>query len=318
MCTLRHPFVANNLLGLIMKILREVPEPITGEYNRDLLEAVKMMLIKDMTQRYSVVSVLNLPIFDSYIRHYYEVTSTNTESNSPVRELDRPETPSERMRRKKREEADKRAQLMAEAARESMRNTSIQKLQRKSLFEQSDVHEVSQSPLVEFNVDSSISYKEMTTDSNERRMEMTDYNPLDLINTQTKKQGFLESIGMRSFIPEDTEIFTYSLDTVVLFDPDNYTQKVNRSQVLEIKEEDEYEYEYEDDFESDSEVDSYTSDQPYEDFEETVLKDINLARKSSYKEKAIDILGNENFSKIYIYLKQHRKLNTPDDIVTFM
>ncbi|CAG9331607.1 unnamed protein product [Blepharisma stoltei] len=324
MCTLKHPFLANNLLGLIMKILRESPDPISGDYNKEIGDAIKMMLVKDMNARSSVASVLNLPIFSSYLQQYNKViadTSNNKKAPDSPLSNDRPETPSERLRRKKREEADQRAKILSEAARESHRDSTIRKLQRKSLFEPSDSfdpYEVSNTPLVEFEISASVTNTPSTDYTTDRpTMRLSDYNPLDMINNDTNYYTVHEET---CDIPEDTEIFTYSLDTIVLFDPDNFSQDLKIS-CPEIKEEveEENEYEYEDDFESCSE-DSYDSDQPYEDFEEDtsegVTKNIGMnTSKNNYRSKAIDVLGKENFEKIYEYLKRQRQLKTPDDII---
>mmetsp|Transcript_10581 Transcript_10581/g.10599 ORF Transcript_10581/g.10599 Transcript_10581/m.10599 type:complete len:116 (-) Transcript_10581:604-951(-) len=70
LCNLRFPFVANNLLTLITKILNEPPDPLDADLPNELGFAIKSMLVKDMNARASLAAVLNLPIFSKYIQEY--------------------------------------------------------------------------------------------------------------------------------------------------------------------------------------------------------------------------------------------------------
>jgi serine/threonine protein kinase len=47
LCTLKQPFQADNLLGLVFKIVQDEPEPIPDMYSAELGELVKKMMTKN-------------------------------------------------------------------------------------------------------------------------------------------------------------------------------------------------------------------------------------------------------------------------------
>ena len=47
LCTLKQPFQADNLLGLVMKIVTEEPDPIPSNYSPELQELLSKMMTKD-------------------------------------------------------------------------------------------------------------------------------------------------------------------------------------------------------------------------------------------------------------------------------
>ena len=51
LCTLKHAFSAENLLGLVFKIVQDKQEPISSEYSADLRNLVSLMLNKDEKKR---------------------------------------------------------------------------------------------------------------------------------------------------------------------------------------------------------------------------------------------------------------------------
>ncbi|CAG9325927.1 unnamed protein product [Blepharisma stoltei] len=61
MCTLKHPFDANNQGALILKILRANYSPISSQYSPELRDLVTMCLHKDYKKRPSVSGILKLP-----------------------------------------------------------------------------------------------------------------------------------------------------------------------------------------------------------------------------------------------------------------
>lgn len=62
LCTLRHPFEAQNQGALILKILRSKYAPISPAYSRQLAEMVDKLLNKSSSARPSMQEILN---FDS-------------------------------------------------------------------------------------------------------------------------------------------------------------------------------------------------------------------------------------------------------------
>lgn len=58
LCTLRHPFEAQNQGALILKILRGKYNPIPSTYSRSLHELVDKLLIKDYRKRPTIEDIL--------------------------------------------------------------------------------------------------------------------------------------------------------------------------------------------------------------------------------------------------------------------
>lgn len=67
LCTLRHAFDAQNLNGLVMKIIRGTYPPISSSYSQKLSSLVSKMLNKTPSQRPSLDQVLKLPMLRKYI-----------------------------------------------------------------------------------------------------------------------------------------------------------------------------------------------------------------------------------------------------------
>lgn len=55
LCALDRPFMADNLLGLVYKIVSETPKPIPEIYSEDLQEIVTLCLTKDASKRPNIV-----------------------------------------------------------------------------------------------------------------------------------------------------------------------------------------------------------------------------------------------------------------------
>jgi hypothetical protein len=49
---LKHAFHAENLLGLVFKIVQDQHEPITEEYSDDLKDLINLLLTKDFKARH--------------------------------------------------------------------------------------------------------------------------------------------------------------------------------------------------------------------------------------------------------------------------
>ena len=62
LCTLKHAFTADNLLGLVFKIVQEEYEPIGNNYSTDLKDLIEKLLEKDPTKRPSVREILKMPL----------------------------------------------------------------------------------------------------------------------------------------------------------------------------------------------------------------------------------------------------------------
>ena len=62
LCTLDHAFKADNLLGLVFKIVQEEPPPIPDYYSAELQDLIKLLLVKDPANRPSVRDILKQKI----------------------------------------------------------------------------------------------------------------------------------------------------------------------------------------------------------------------------------------------------------------
>ena len=68
LCTLEHPFQADNLLGLVYKIVREEPKPIQDVYSQELHDIVNLLLTKDVNLRPTIQQLLKI----DYVRQFME------------------------------------------------------------------------------------------------------------------------------------------------------------------------------------------------------------------------------------------------------
>jgi NIMA (never in mitosis gene a)-related kinase 1/4/5 len=62
LCTLKHAFSADNLLGLVYKIVQDKYDPIPAHYSQDLQNLIHSLLNKNASERPSVAQILQMPI----------------------------------------------------------------------------------------------------------------------------------------------------------------------------------------------------------------------------------------------------------------
>jgi len=62
LCTLKHAFHADNLLGLVFKIVQDKQDPIPSDYSKELADLIDLLLTKDPKNRPSVVQILKMDI----------------------------------------------------------------------------------------------------------------------------------------------------------------------------------------------------------------------------------------------------------------
>jgi NIMA (never in mitosis gene a)-related kinase len=62
LCSLKHAFAADNLLGLVYKIVQDNYDPIPERYSSDLKNLIKMLLQKDSKNRPSVADLIQMPL----------------------------------------------------------------------------------------------------------------------------------------------------------------------------------------------------------------------------------------------------------------
>ena len=74
LCTLKHAFVADNLLGLVFKIVQEKHEPVSasGRYSQDLADLIDRLLEKDPLKRPSVREILKMELIRNKAREFLD------------------------------------------------------------------------------------------------------------------------------------------------------------------------------------------------------------------------------------------------------
>lgn len=139
LCTLEHPFHADNLLSLVYKIVQEQYDMIPSIYSQDLINLITTMLLKDADKRPTTSEILG---FDFVMKYVAAVLKTNGSDFKDGRTFERqatatvhmqiaskstgfkkePEekkilTAKEKMLLKKEEETQRQMKTMAEAAK---------------------------------------------------------------------------------------------------------------------------------------------------------------------------------------------------------
>lgn len=72
LCALKQPFQADNLLGLVFKIVKDDPEPIPDCYSPELRELVKKLMIKNPAERPSTSEILKMPYVSQRMQAFIE------------------------------------------------------------------------------------------------------------------------------------------------------------------------------------------------------------------------------------------------------
>lgn len=274
LCALSHPFAATSILGLIVKITQEEPPPIPAHFSQEIVEALKLMLMKDAKKRASLQRVLSIPIFKQQLEN-----------------LPRPdaETPSQQLRRRKLEAANRNAERMAQAAKHSyilgheslLRNRDVQMSGRTTeAFSSSLIQDVESEEEEIKNSSILLPYEY----EDPLKGELSRINPMELVETQYP----LLQLSVNTCV--DLEYSTTNDNT--LFGP-LLDQRVSEDE--EYSEDEDF---YSDDFESDTEEEKI--------FENPLI--------SQLRAKAIGTLGIDCYNQLYSLLKEARKNSTSDDI----
>lgn len=135
LCTLQHAFSADNLLGLVFKIVSEDFEPIPNRYSPELQSLIKRLLDKKPENRPSIREILKMDLIRQKAIEFSKETSIQRSKtqvfvkNVPkVVPRKAPEednlTPAQRMKLNKEREAQKRADLMKQGAINAVQNYS--------------------------------------------------------------------------------------------------------------------------------------------------------------------------------------------------
>ena len=76
LCTLRHAFHAENLLGLVFKIVQEGFDPIEG-YSKEMGQLVENLLIKDEKKRPRIMEIINYPFVKQHMQAFAKSNGTS-------------------------------------------------------------------------------------------------------------------------------------------------------------------------------------------------------------------------------------------------
>lgn len=133
LCTLEHAFLADNLLGLVYKIVKGNYDAIPDEYSDDLKDLVGRILNKDESQRPTVQEILLSPFLkakmEAFISSNGNVGSTTlkiktigSHSAAPDDDEERMKnlTPAERMKLRKELKNKREAEEMTKAIKKNM------------------------------------------------------------------------------------------------------------------------------------------------------------------------------------------------------
>ena len=72
LCTLKHAFFAENLLGLVFKIVRDKPEPIPDTYSDGLKGLIDTLLNKDEEARPQIIEIIQNPFVKEHMQRFVE------------------------------------------------------------------------------------------------------------------------------------------------------------------------------------------------------------------------------------------------------
>ena len=74
---MKHAFHAENLLGLVFKIVQDQHEPITEDYSDDLKDLINLLLTKDFKARPRIIDIINRPFVKSHMERFVKSAGKN-------------------------------------------------------------------------------------------------------------------------------------------------------------------------------------------------------------------------------------------------
>eukprot|EP00347_Sterkiella_histriomuscorum_P014193 403361812 len=145
LCTLKHAFSADNLLGLVYKIVQDKYDPIPAHYSQDLQNLISMLLNKNAQERPSVAQVLQMPIVRQKMQDFVASGGSTLEASKPVYVRNAPLvvqaqvqiqggqdpyaglTPKERIARRKEEEIKRKQEELSAHTKNAVNNYQFSK-----------------------------------------------------------------------------------------------------------------------------------------------------------------------------------------------
>jgi len=152
LCTLEHAFKANNLLGLVYKIIQEKQDPIPDCYSPDLQRILNSLLLKNSAARPSLDKLLITPFMQKVLVKFLppeSITELNIELEASFMkeekglsigyEDDEYLTPQQKVKKNKEEAAKKREEEIRKALSSQMTNSSMQNSKFKKMEQMKSV-----------------------------------------------------------------------------------------------------------------------------------------------------------------------------------
>lgn len=81
LCTLKHAFHAENLLGLVFKIVQDKQEPIPDIYSQGLQDLINCLLTKDESARPHVIDIIKKPFVKEHMERFVKNKGKLSESS---------------------------------------------------------------------------------------------------------------------------------------------------------------------------------------------------------------------------------------------
>lgn len=149
LCTLQHAFLADNLLGLVYKIVKGTYDAIPEEYSDEMKDLVDMILNKDESKRPTVQQILLSPFLKSKMEEFISSGGNIGTNNLKVKTIKvEPElteeqkeeemlkelTPAERAKKRKELKSKREAEEMKKAIQKNLSNYGAAKERMYSEF----------------------------------------------------------------------------------------------------------------------------------------------------------------------------------------
>lgn len=122
LCTLKHAFYANNLLGLVYKIVKEGSEPIPNFFSHELRTLCAKLLEKEERSRPFIWDIFSYPYISRIMQEFVDTRGKQLEEKIPIKKTlaHKQQTPQELMQMRKEAKAKEKEEVMKNAIRSQM------------------------------------------------------------------------------------------------------------------------------------------------------------------------------------------------------
>ena len=313
LCTLKHPFLSQNLLGLVNKIVNEKPEAIPSVYSEGLSRLVDCLLEKDMEKRLGIDEILELNFVKTLLSTFLESGNDVVEVFDDFVTDDVFMTPREKMKMKKILKAKKRENEI----NSFLKNSKVFDLKQKKREQMSS--------FLGRNKKKKLSVSE--TEKKINYVRRKSYNSSFFLEDDLKKSKKFGQITkfdndtLTSFELIEKEVYKKKLKNQYQYTNYDFTnnsiykkfdenKKKIKNENSNFKKKKISEDEFSSDFENLEEV--ISENEKNENLENF---DPKKKRVKKFKEKLSLKIGPNLFDKMYDFLLEEHKKNTPQKIV---